>query len=62
MTPNVPDFDTYAVTSKPVALAINDTVLNVTWDDGHISQLPFLWLREYSPDPGTLNPATREQT
>ena len=42
MTLTVPDFDTYAVTSKPVALAINDTVLNVTWDDGHISQLPFL--------------------
>ena len=40
MTLTVPDFDTYAVTSKPVALAIDDTVLNVTWDDGHISQLP----------------------
>ncbi len=61
MTLKVPDFDTYAVTSKPVALAINDAVLNVTWDDGHISQLPFIWLREYSPDPGTHNPATREQ-
>jgi len=61
MSLSVPDFDTYAVTSKPVALDINDKVLEVTWDDGHISQLPFLWLREYSPDAGTHNPETREQ-
>ena len=35
--------------------------MQVHWDDGSTSVLPSVWLREFSPDLGTIHPVTREQ-
>ena len=43
------------------APCIVDGDVEVRWDDGSVSALPGLWLREFSPDLGTIHPVTREQ-
>ncbi len=60
-TPSVPDFDCYPVTRTLRSARIADGDVAVRWDDGSASILPSLWLREFSPDPGTIHPVTREQ-
>ncbi len=57
----VPDFDTYPVTHQlqratPIAQGIE-----LLWNDGLTNQVPVIWLREFSPDPGTFHSVTREQ-
>ena len=60
-TPSVPDFDCYPVTGTLRSARVADGDVAVRWDDGSVSVLPSLWLREFSPDLSTIHPVTREQ-
>ena len=60
-TLSVPDFDAYPVTQSLRDARIVDGDVQVRWTDGSASVLPSLWLREFSPDLGTIHPVTREQ-
>ncbi len=60
-TLSAPDFDYYPVTRALSGVRIADGDVEVRWDDGSASVLPSLWLREFSPDLGTIHPVTREQ-
>ena len=60
-TPSVPDFDCYPVTRTLRSARAADGDVEIGWDDGSASLLPGLWLREFSPDLGTIHPVTREQ-
>lgn len=57
----VPDFDAYPVTHALSGARVVDDDVEVCWADGSVSLLPGLWLREFSPDLGTIHPVTREQ-
>ena len=57
----VPDFDSYPVTETLAGARIVDGDVEVSWAVGSTSLLPSLWLREFSPDLGTIHPVTREQ-
>ena len=60
-TLSVPDYDAYPVTQALSGARIVDGDVEVRWRDASASVLPSLWLREYSPDFGTIHPVTREQ-
>ena len=60
-TLSIPDFDCYPVTRTLSGVRIADGDVHVHWDDGSTSVLPSVWLREFSPDLGTIHPVTREQ-
>ena len=60
-TLSVPDFDAYPVTEALSAARVVEGDVEVRWSDGRASLLPALWLREFSPDLGTIHPVTREQ-
>ena len=60
-TLSAPDFDYYPVTRTLSGARVADGDVEVRWDDGSASVLPSLWLREFSPDLGTIHPVTREQ-
>ena len=60
-TLSVPDYDVYPVTHALSRARIVDGDVEVGWSDGSVSVLPSLWLREFSPDLGTIHPVTREQ-
>ena len=60
-TLSTPDFDFYPVTNTLIGVRIADGDVEVRWDDGSTSVLPGVWLREFSPDLGTIHPVTREQ-
>ena len=57
----VPDYDAYLVVRALLGARIVDGDVEVRWDDGSASALPGVWLREFSPDFGTIHPVTREQ-
>jgi gamma-butyrobetaine dioxygenase len=57
----VPDYDAYPVVRALLGARIVDGDVEVRWDDGSASALPGVWLREFSPDFGTIHPVTREQ-
>ena len=57
----VPDFDSYPVKHQLREAAIFDGGLALTWDDGMSNRVPYIWLREFSPDSGTFHTVTREQ-
>ena len=57
----VPDYDAYPVTQALSGAGIVDGDVEIRWSDGSASVLPNLWLREFSPDLGTIHPLTREQ-
>ena len=58
---SVPDYDAYPVVRALGGARIVDGDVEVRWDDGSASALPGVWLREFSPDLGTIHPVTREQ-
>ena len=58
---SVPDFDAYPVMHALSGARVVDGDVEVRWADGSTSLLPGLWLREFSPDLGTIHPVTREQ-
>ena len=58
---SVPDYDAYPVVRALAGARIVDGDVEVRWDDGSASALPGVWLREFSPDLGTIHPVTREQ-
>ena len=58
---SVPDYDAYPVVRTLDGVRIVDGDVEVRWDDGSASALPGVWLREFSPDFGTVHPVTREQ-
>ena len=58
---SVPDYDVYPVVRALDGASIVDGDVEVCWDDGSVSELPGMWLREFSPDLGTIHPVTREQ-
>ena len=58
---SVPDYDVYPVVRALDDAHIVDGDVEVRWDDGSASALPGVWLREFSPDFGTIHPVTREQ-
>ena len=58
---SVPDFDAYPVMHALSGARVVDGDVEVRWADGSASLLPGLWLREFSPDLGTIHPVTREQ-
>ncbi len=60
-TLSTPDFDFYPVTNTLIGARVADGDVEVRWDDGSTSLLPGVWLREFSPDLGTIHPVTREQ-
>ena len=60
-TLSVPDFDAYPVTEALSAARVVEGDVEVRWSDGSASLLPALWLREFSPDLGTIHPVTRER-
>ena len=60
-TLSVPDFDAYPVTHSLSGARIVNGDVEVRWADGSASVLPGLWLREFSPDLGTIHPVTHEQ-
>ena len=57
----VPDYDAYPVTVALSGARTVDGDVEIRWSDGSASVLPGLWLREFSPDLGTIHPLTREQ-
>ena len=57
----VPDFDAYPVTQALSGARVVDGDVEVRWSDGSVSLLSGVWLREFSPDLGTIHPVTREQ-
>ena len=57
----VPDYDAYPVTQALSSAGIVDGDVEIRWSGGSASVLPSLWLREFSPDLGTIHPQTREQ-
>ena len=58
---SVPDYDAYPVVRTLDGARIVDGDVEIRWDDGSASALPGVWLREFSPDFGTIHPVTREQ-
>ena len=58
--PWTPDFDAYPVKYRISQAVIAGSAVEVTWSDGRISQHHALWLRENSPDEGTIHPLSRE--
>ena len=60
-TLSTPDFDFYPVTRTLGGARVAGGDVEVRWDDGSTSLLPGVWLREFSPDLGTIHPVTREQ-
>jgi len=60
--PETPDFDSYPVEHRPVRAEPIDRGVRVVWDDGLETRHHAIWLRENSPDAGSLHPVTREQT
>ena len=57
----VPDFDHYPIDhTLSRALKVPGGV-QLTWSDGLEHKVPSIWLREFSPDPGTFHSVTREQ-
>ena len=57
----VPDFDTYLVEHSLRGAVPVEGGLELSWSDGMNNRVPNIWLREYSPDPGTFHSETREQ-
>ena len=57
----VPDYDAYPAAQALSGARIVDGDVAVRWSDGSGSLLPSVWLREFSPDFGTIHPVTREQ-
>lgn len=47
------------VTSTIAGIEPNDRALAVRWDDGHVSEYPWLWLRDH--DSATLHPVTQQR-
>jgi trimethyllysine dioxygenase len=43
------------------ALECHPNALQVTWDDGSVSEYPWLWVRDHSHDDATLHPVTRQR-
>lgn len=49
-----------------MAITITSTLstersLEVTWSDGRVTRYPWLWLRDHSHDPATLDPTTHQR-
>ena len=57
----VPDFDTYPISNQLQQATVIENGLELVWDDGLTHRVPAVWLREFSPDPGTFHTVTREQ-
>ena len=47
------------MTSTIAAIEPSDRALAVRWDDGHVSEYPWLWLRDH--DSATLHPVTQQR-
>ena len=57
----VPDFNNYSFVPALSSACLINSGVEVRWEDGLQSRVPFIWLREYSPDSTTFHTVTREQ-
>jgi trimethyllysine dioxygenase len=44
-----------------VQLDLADVILTVTWDDGVVTEYPWIWLRDHAHDDATIHPDTQQR-